>query len=175
MTGKEFLNHIVNGEVDLVDLLLQMLGATGSTYCVIGGLAVNAYAEPVVSLDLDMVVVSDHLEALSEAARAAGLKVQVFPHSVNLSHEGSDLRVQLQTDPRYQGFIARAEEREVLGYTMRVACIEDVLTGKMWAYADPTRRRSKRQKDLADIMRLVETHPGLVSLVPPGVKELLEE
>jgi len=172
MTGREFLNRIVNGEVDLLELLLQMLGETGSPYCVIGGLAVNSYAEPVVSLDLDLVVVSDHVATLSDAARAAGMKVEVFPHSVNLSLTGSDFRVQLQTDPRYQAFIARAEEQEVLGYTMKVACIEDVLAGKLWAYSDPTGRPSKRQKDLADIMRLVETHPDLDVLLPPAVRQL---
>jgi len=76
---------------------------------------------------------------------------------------------QLQTDPRYQGFIARSIRRKVLGYKMAVASIQDVLTGKIWAFADKTRRQSKRQKDLADIMRLVETHPELKSELPPEI------
>ena len=57
MTGREFLNSIANGKVDMLELILVMLRDTGTNYCVIGGLAVNAYAEPVVSLDLDLVVV----------------------------------------------------------------------------------------------------------------------
>jgi len=36
---------------------------------------------------------------------------------------------------------------------------------------DPERRASKRQKDLADILRLVENHPALVSLLPNALKE----
>jgi hypothetical protein len=102
------------------------------------------------------------------------MKVEEFEHSVNLSLAGSDLRVQLQKDPRYQEFISRATVHTVLGYELSVACVEDVLAGKVWAYSDETRRGSKRQKDLADIMRLVETHPELLSLLPEAVQLLLD-
>ena len=174
MTGREFLNSIANGEVDVLAMLLDILRNTGTDYCVVGGLAVNAYAEPVVSLDLDLVVVSARIPDLTEAASAAGMKVEQFEHSVNLTLPGSDLRIQLQKDPRYQGFISRATVHTVLGYEMSVACIEDVLAGKLWAYSDETRRGSKRQKDLADIMRLVETHPELRSLLPDEVRKFID-
>ena len=169
MTGKAFLNGVSRSQEDIVQWLLSLLQETGSAYCVIGGLAVNAYAEPVVSLDLDLVVVSDRLDALREAARAKGMKVQEFEHSLNLSFSGSDLRFQIQTDTRYQGFISQAERRNVLGYEMLVASLSDVLRGKIWAYSDETRRKSKRQKDLADIMRLVETHPELKRELPAEI------
>ncbi len=174
MTGKDFLNAVGNGSIDLVQVLLSLLEETGASYCVIGGLAVNAYAEPVVSLDLDLVVVTDEIEALCRAAQARGLQIQEFEHSINMSLAGSDLRIQLQTDPRYQPFVARAERKQVLGYTMRVAAIEDVLQGKLWAYADPQRRKSKRQKDLADIFRLAETHPSLRDRLPPSIRQELQ-
>jgi hypothetical protein len=87
---------------------------------------------------------------------------------------GSDLRVQLQKDPRYQEFISRAQVHTVLGYEMSVARLEDVLAGKLWAYSDETRRGSKRQKDLADIMRLVETHPELRGLLPDRIRAFLD-
>jgi hypothetical protein len=93
---------------------------------------------------------------------------------VNLSVAGSDLRIQLQKDPRYQAFLSRAVRRRVLGYELFVACLEDVLQGKLWAYADRTRRASKRQKDLADILRLVETNPQLRDRVPVEVLSLLD-
>jgi hypothetical protein len=54
-----------------------------------------------------------------------------------------------------------------MDYEMKVASIEDVLQGKVWAYSDETRRASKRQKDLADIYRLIEKSPRLKKLVPP--------
>ena len=172
VTGKEFLNAVANGETDLVELLLTILAGTEARYCAIGGLAVNAYAEPVVSLDLDLVVVADAVAKVCEAARARGLKVEEFEHSINLSARGSDLRIQLQTDPRYQDFLPRAVRRDVLG--MFVASLEDVLQGKLWAYSDERRRPSKRQKDLADILRLVETHPDLRAKLPPGLLSHLE-
>jgi hypothetical protein len=88
---------------------------------------------------------------------------------VNVSLADSDLRVQIQTDPRYGPFIHRAESRDVLGLTMPVARAEDVLAGKVWAVQDEARRASKRQKDLADIARLLEKYPALRAGVPPDV------
>ncbi len=172
MTGKEFINAVAHGRTDVLQLLLDILEETASDYCVVDGLAVNGYAEPVVSLDLDLVVVADHLDKVCQIAVAKGFQIQRFQHSVNLSATGSDLRIQLQVDPRYQDFLSGAVRREVLGYEMSVASLEDVLKGKTWAYSDQHRRKSKRQKDLADIMRLVETHPQLKSKLPP---ELLSE
>lgn len=175
MIGKAFINSVANGETDILQRLLEILAETRSAYCVIGGLAVNAYAEPVVSLDLDVIVAADKVEAVSAAAEARGLKVEQFEHSINLTSEESDLRIQLQTDPRYQEFISRSVEKDVLGYRLRVASVTDVLQGKVWAYLDESRRRSKRQKDLADIMRLVEADPPLETQLPPNIRQLLHE
>jgi hypothetical protein len=174
MMARDFMNAVARGEVDILQILLTILDQIKASYCVIGGLAVNAYAEPVVSLDLDLVVVSGDIARISEAAESRGLAVQQFEHSVNLSLVGSDLRIQLRTDPRYQAFLARARKQTVLGYEMTVASLSDVVQGKIWAYADPTRRQSKRQKDLADIVRLVETHPELETQLPGHVLSKLE-
>jgi len=102
------------------------------------------------------------------------MKVEEFEHSVNISTSGSDLRIQLQTDPRYQEFLSRSKHRDVLGYDMSVASLHDILRGKVWAYSDKTRRQSKRQKDLSDIMRLVETHPHLRNELPPEIADQLD-
>jgi hypothetical protein len=112
--------------------------------------------------------------AVRRAAEGRGMTVETFEPSVNLSAAGSDLRVQLQSDPRYQAFLPRAAEREVLGYRLRVAAIEDVLQGKLWAYSDSTRRKSKRQKDLADILRMVEAHPELKAQLPAKLRKQAE-
>ncbi|MBI4787259.1 MAG: hypothetical protein HY782_09460, partial [Chloroflexi bacterium] len=55
----------------------------------------------------------------------------------------------------------RAAERDVLGLRLPVARMEDVLKGKVWAAQDPTRRKTKQQKDLLDIARLIEQYPQL--------------
>ena len=53
---------------------------------------------------------------------------------------------------------------------MPVAPLENVLRSKVWAYCDEQRRKSKRQKDLADILRVVETHPELKDRLPPEIQ-----
>jgi hypothetical protein len=75
----------------------------------------------------------------------------------------------VQTDPRYAEFVSRASTREVLGLELKVASAEDVLQGKVWPALDPGRRPSKRQEDLADIARLIESLPVLRSRQPPEV------
>lgn len=84
------------------------------------------------------------------------------------------MRIQIQTDPGYQDFIARATTHSVLGYEMKVASVEDVLRGKIWAYSDEEMRKSKRQKDLADIIRLIEDYPYLSDQLPGLIRKLIE-
>jgi hypothetical protein len=175
MNDQEFLNSVANGKLDVIRILLDLFAVTGSSYCLIGGLAVNAYVEPVVSLDLDIVVAAEGMALVSKEAEERGFTVEHFQHSVNLTSKGSDLRIQIQTDPRYQGFIAKAETRTVLGYEMKVAELSDVLQGKVWAYMDKERRKSKRQKDLADILRIIEAYPDLEKTLPQNLRNELAE
>lgn len=172
MTEKTFFNSVTNGKEDVLQSFLNVLQELNINYCVIGGLAVNAYAEPVVSLDMDIVVALESKEKLLEAVKDRFV-MEAFEHSVNLTSDRSDVRIQIQTDPRYQDFIARASPRQLLGYTLSVASLEDVLTGKTWAYLDETRRKSKRQKDLADIFRMIETHPYLKDKLPDSIRALI--
>jgi hypothetical protein len=163
------MNTVGNGREDILQQMLDLLSEMKVDYCVIGGLAVNAYVEPVVSLDLDLVVVTGAIEILLKAAERS-FHIEESPHSVNLTSTKSDLRIQLQIDLRYQAFIARSSAKAVMGYQMRVAAVEDVLQGKIWAYSDEQRRKSKRQKDLADIFRLVESYPHLKDLLPESIR-----
>lgn len=170
MTKKEFMNSVSNGQEDVLQKFLDLLQEKKIDYCVIGGLAVNAYVDPVVSLDLGIVVVADAIEELTKEIKKI-FTIERFPHSLNLSSPKSDLRIQLQTDLRYQAFIPPSTAREVMGYKMKVATLEDVLQGKIWAYSDKERRKSKRQKDLADIFRLIEAYPNLRNLLPESLKD----
>jgi hypothetical protein len=139
-------------------------------YCIIGGQAVNAYIEPLVSLDLVVVVATEQLPAV-EALLHDAFVVERFPHSLNISVPDSDVRIQVQTDPRYATFGSRV--LDVLGHSMPVAALEDVLQGKVWAALDPARRPSKRQKDLTDIARILEANPILRSRVPQTLLDRL--
>jgi hypothetical protein len=76
----------------------------------------------------------------------AYFKIERFAHSVKLSSDKSDLRIQLQTDPRYQDFISRGTSHTVLGYKMKVASVKDVLQGKIkvFSYLCPAPQLSVR-------------------------------
>ena len=77
-------------------------------YCLIGGLAVNCYVEPVYTLDADIVVIARSLPQLSAYLQEQGFKTEEHPHSVNALAPGSELRIQFTTDERYQAFLPRA-------------------------------------------------------------------
>ena len=160
-----FWKAVTVDDSDLLESFLAWLDAQGLRYCVIGGHAVNAYVEPVVSLDLHIVVATTHLDDLNERLGRV-FTAERLPHSINVSQAGSDLRIQVQLDPRYAEFVERASPRAILGRVMPVAVLEDLLQGKVWAAQDPNRRGSKRQKDLADIARILESFPHLRSAVP---------
>jgi hypothetical protein len=166
--AETFYKTVTMDRTDLLKRLVDLFEREGVRYCVIGGQAVNAYVEPLVSLDLDVAIAAEQ-QARVEALLAAVFRVERFPHSLNVSAPGSGLRVQIQTDPRYASFVERAELREVLGRQLAVASVEDALQGKVWAAEDPSRRASKRQKDLADIARLIEAYPHLRARVPEGI------
>jgi hypothetical protein len=121
-------------------------------YCLIGGLAVNCYVEPVYTLDANIVAASSHL-ATSE----------------------SELRIQFTTDARYQEFLPRAVDAEVLGVLVKIACLDDIVRRKLWAYADPKRRLSTRKKDELDLIRLAEAYPRLKSGYPPEIVRQLDQ
>lgn len=172
MRALTFWKKVTADRANFLERLITLLKAHGVRYCVIGGQAVNAYAEPVVSLDLDLVVATDQLVEV-ETVLSQEFNLQRLPHTVFVSAQGSDLRVQLQTDPRYAPFIKRASLKEVLELTLPVAAIEDLLCGKVWAAQDKARRGSKRQKDLADIARLLEGSPELRGQVPQEILDRL--
>jgi len=122
-------------------------------YCLIGGLAVGCYVEPMYTLD-------------------AGVVVKERPPLVKTP--ASQLRIQFTTDARYQPFLSRSVEAQVLGVRVRVAALPDVTQGKLWAYGDPARRLSKRKKDELDLIRLAEKYPELKSAYPPALAELID-
>src|SRR5437764_476810 len=148
MKAYEFYKTVVRDHTDFLERFIDVLDEQGIRFCVIGGMAVNAYVEPMVTLDLDVVIATDQFDE-ARAALEAAFKVREFPHTLNLSQYGSDLRIQIQLNPCFAGFAERAEVRIVLGMRLPVATLEDVLQSKIWAAQEPTRRASKQVKDLA--------------------------
>jgi len=172
MQARAFWKAVTVDRSNMLERFVDLLTAHDVRFCLIGGQALNAYVEPVVSLDLDVVVASDQLPAV-EALLERDFERSRFPHSLNLSRVDSDLRIQIQLDPRYDAFVDRATLRDVIGLRVPVATVEDILRGKIWAVQDVTRRGSKRQKDLADIARVLERFPHLRPMVPPEILDRL--
>jgi hypothetical protein len=173
VTAAEAYNLTTQGGATDFARLIQECETFGP-YCLIGGLAVNCYVEPVYTLDADIVVVSSNLTPLAEQLTAQGFRIEEHPHSLNAAAPGSDLRIQFTMDERYQAFLSRSTPAEVLGIQTQIACLEDVTRGKLWACGDPSRRLSKRKKDELDLIRLAEAHPGLKAAYPAELLEIIE-
>jgi hypothetical protein len=174
MTGKQFYDWQTKGGTDDVMRLVDCLERADVAWCVIGGVAVNHWAEqPMVTQDVDFVVATDAIEQAVSLLEQAGFRSERFQWSVNFKGR-SAVTIQLSTEDFYRDFPSRAVPADVHGILMRVASLEDTLQGKMKAWSDPERRQSKRIKDLADIARLVEAHPQLWNLLTDGLKQQLQ-
>ena len=158
-----------------VSLLVATLESLEIPWCMIGGLAVNHWArEPMATADVDLVIAAERVEEAVKALGKAGFKAKKFAWSVNLKGH-SKVSVQISTEEVYREFPARSVAADIHGMLMRVASREDTLRGKLLAWQDPKRRASKRQKDLLDLMRLVEANPRLRKLLPAEVVEKMAD
>jgi hypothetical protein len=107
MQAEAFWRIVVADHTDFLSRVIELLAKQRIRYCVLGGEGVNAYVEPVVSLDLDIAIAVDQL-ANAEQLFGQEFRVERLPHSINICANGSDLRVRIQTDPRYKNFLAGA-------------------------------------------------------------------
>lgn len=174
MTGKQFYDWQTRGGTDDVMRLVDCLERADVAWCVIGGVAVNRWAQqPMVTQDVDFVVAVEAMEQTVSLLEQAGFRSEKFEGSVNFNGR-SALSIQLSTEDFYRDFPARAVPADVHGILMRVALLEDTLRGKIKAWSEPQHRQSKRIRDLADIARLVEAHPHLWDLLTDDLKRQLQ-
>jgi hypothetical protein len=168
MTATEIYESVTNGGASDFAEVVAVLNRH-EPWCLIGGLAVNCFVEPVYTTDVDVVIVAANLEQIECELNAAGFRVTRLEHCMNAQRRGSKLNVQFTTDPRYKEFLANVTEREVLGVIIPVADVENIIRGKIWAWQDRMRRVSKRKKDELDLIRIAEAHPELRSLIPAEI------
>ncbi|MFW5692777.1 MAG: nucleotidyl transferase AbiEii/AbiGii toxin family protein [Thermoguttaceae bacterium] len=174
MTGKQFFDWQTSGGADDVMRLVDVLERADIPWCAIGGIAVNHWAkQPMVTQDVDLVVATDAVEHAVALLEQAGFRAERFPWSVNFKGR-SAVSIQLSTEDFYRDFPSRAVPADVHGILMRVASLHDTLRGKLKAWSTPERRQSKRIKDLADIARLVESHPGVWEDLPDELRSQIE-
>ncbi len=175
MTAKEFFDWQTSGGTNDVMKLVAALEKADIPWCAIGGVAVNHWAEnPIVTQDVDLVVASEATAKAIALLEAAGFSAQRFQWSVNF-RGSSAVSIQLSTEKFYQEFPSRSVPADVHGILLRVASLEDTFRGKILAWSDSERRQSKRIKDLADIARLVESHPQLWDQLSDELKSQVEK
>ena len=175
MTDKRFYDWQTGGGTDDVMRFVACLESADIPWCAIGGVAVNHWAEePMVTRDVDFVVAVEAVDKTVALLEAEGFKPTRFEWSVNFAGT-SKVSIQLSTEPFYASFPSRSVPADVHGILLRVASLEDTLTGKIAAWRDSSRRQSKRVKDLGDIIRLVEAHPGLGKSLPEDLKDRIEK
>jgi hypothetical protein len=191
MTAAEVYESVTNGGVSDFADAVAILNRNGP-WCLIGGLAVNCFVEPVYTIDIDLVVAAEKIFVVRNELGHTGFCVDQFEHSsipspgdvvVPLSQgeragvramRKSKLVIQFATDQRYQTFLGSETEREVLGIRVPVASLEHIIRGKVWAWQDSVRRSSKRKKDELDLLRIAEAYPDLRRLVPKEIVAQLD-
>lgn len=174
MTLRQFYDWQTLGGAKDVMCLVAALEEREISWCMIGGLAVNHWAaEPMATADVDLVIASEKIEEAATALKELGFSENRFEWSINFKGE-SKVTIQISTEAMYQEFPSRSVPTEVHGILMRVASLQDTLTGKIAAYSDKDRRGSKRMKDLTDISRLLETHPELKEKIPTDILGKIE-
>ena len=174
MNERQFFDWQTLGGGTDVEKLVDVLNQSGAPWCMIGGLAVNHWSkEPMATADVDIVIGAKDVDVCVAALEQVGFKAYRFEWSINLTGS-SKVSVQISTDTFYDSFPDGAVEAEVHGIRMRVASVADTFAGKLAAFQDPKRRGSKRQKDLLDIVRLIESHPELQMELPCEIRSQVE-
>jgi hypothetical protein len=98
-------------------------------------------------------------EVAVKALEGAGFKkTGEFEHSVNFRHASGE-PVQLAFDPDFDAMIERAENIDVAGISIALVGKEDLIAMKQRAATDPSRRKSKRLRDQADVELLLGDVP----------------
>lgn len=150
-------------------LVADLLNQAGVSYALIGGVAVQIRTtEPRTTLDIDVAV-----PRFDDVPRAA-LLAAGFDHTGRHGHSDNwrapstgpgSLRTAVQFSAEDVGIASAVSNAQLTdlaeGLRMRVAMPADLIVLKLEAAAEPRRRPSKRQHDLADVVALMEEYPEL--------------
>jgi hypothetical protein len=175
VTPNQFYDWQTSGGTDDVMRLVDCLERADISWCAIGGIAVNHWAdEPMVTQDVDLAVTAESVEIAVSALEKAGFRSERFAWSINFQGH-SKISIQLSTEDFYRDFPSRSVPADIHGILMRVASLEDTLAGKIKAWRDSERRQSKKIKDLSDIARLIESHPSLWNRLDRELRQVINK
>jgi Nucleotidyl transferase AbiEii toxin, Type IV TA system len=153
-------------------LVAQLLERERVPYALIGGVAVQLHTqEPRSTLDIDLAV-----PTYAHVPRAALLEAG-FDHTGRHDHSDNwrapgpgplKQRTAVQFSAEDEGIADAVEHAGIVdldgGVRLRVATVADLVVLKLAAAAEPKRRPSKREHDVADVLALLEEHPDLRSV-----------
>lgn len=129
------------------------LAAAGIRCALIGGMAVGARAGvPRATIDVDLAVgTAVPRDEVTAALVAAGFERRgEHLHTLNFRHRNGE-PVRVAFDPGFDPVVDRADPVTVGGVEVPVALRSDLVAMKQRAAQDPSRRRSKALRDLADV------------------------
>ena len=152
-------------------LIAEILQREHVPYALIGGVAVQVHTEePRSTLDIDLAV-PRYADVPREALLEAGFEhTGRHDHSDNWRAPGPGplkLRTAIQFSAEDIGIADAVAHAGIVelegGIHLRVAAVADLIALKLVAAEEPKRRPSKREHDVADVLALLEEHPGLKS------------
>jgi hypothetical protein len=153
-------------------LVAQLLEREHVPYALIGGVAVQLHTEePRSTLDIDLAV-----PTYAHVPRAALLEAG-FDHTGRHDHSDNwrapgpgslKQRTAVQFSAEDEGIADAVEHASIVelggGVRLRLATVADLVVLKLAAAAEPKRRPSKREHDVADVLALLEEHPDVRSV-----------
>ena len=118
MTAKKFYDWQTSGGTDDVMRLVNCLEKADIEWCVIGGIAVNHWAEqPMVTQDVDFVVATPSIEKAVTLLEAEGFISEKFDWSINFQGQ-SAVSLQLSIEEFYKDYCSRAVAADVHGLSL---------------------------------------------------------
>jgi hypothetical protein len=144
--------------------LSVILTEVGSDHAVIGGIAVGYHGRLRATVDVDMLVPRDKLEALAHALRARGYvvahtqdMVRIYPPAADPDHAESiaDL-VAREANPVLEAAARVAEPATVLGHPVRIVPRGALVALKFHDLRSPGRAIADRYQDVSDIGRIIK-------------------
>lgn len=172
--------HLLRGEMDQTKkpallALADVFEKTGVPYAIIGGVAAQVrMAEPRTTIDID-VAIKRRDDLPRGALEAAGFRhTGEFPYTSNWVGPGG-VAVQFSDDPTFGVAIDSALPEPLEGRTLRIITAGELLQSKLRSAAEPRRRPSKRMRDIADVMALIEENPELDATLTDEQRHLLEQ
>lgn len=146
---KEVMNDRTHDLQAVLDLL------EGTSYALIGGLAVGYHGHQRATVDVDMLVPGRSLRRIGAAARALGYVVREFlPDMIRIEEPFVDL-VSADANPLLQAALKEVEFAEVLGERVSIVTRGALIALKFSAVVSTTRAIEDKYQDIADIGHVI--------------------